>query len=85
MLVSLAWLGPSILAAIDALAQQRIWGQPLNRHRVGPARGPVTAFFNGRVFTGNLRQIPLLAHSQIELEVGRPLAAPDTIAFPRGL
>ena len=30
MLVSLAWLGPSILAAIDALAQQRIWGQPLN-------------------------------------------------------
>jgi two-component system, LytTR family, sensor kinase len=30
MLVSLAWLGPAILAAIDALAQQRIWGNPLN-------------------------------------------------------
>ncbi len=30
MLVSLAWLGPAILAAIDALAQQRIWGRPVN-------------------------------------------------------
>ena len=30
MLVSLAWLGPAILAAVDALAQQRIWGDPLS-------------------------------------------------------
>ena len=28
MLVSLAWIGPAVLAAIDALAQQRIWGEP---------------------------------------------------------
>lgn len=62
-----------------------VWGQQLNRSRVGPDRGRVTAFFNGRVFTGDLRRIPLLAHSQIELEVGRPLVAPDKIAFPRGL
>jgi hypothetical protein len=62
-----------------------IWGQPLNRSRIGPVRGPVTAIFNGRVFTRDPRQIPLLAHSQIELEVGRPLVEPDEIAFPRGL
>lgn len=62
-----------------------VWGQQLTRSRVGPARGRVTAFVDGRIFTGDLRRIPLLAHSQIELEVGRPLVAPDKIAFPRGL
>jgi hypothetical protein len=62
-----------------------IWGQPLNRHEVGPARGPVTALFDGRLFTGDPRQIPLLAHSQIQLDVGRPLIAPEHISFPPGL
>jgi hypothetical protein len=47
--------------------------------------GHVTALFNGQVFTGNPRKIPLLAHSQIQLEVGRPLVAPEQIAFPPGL
>jgi hypothetical protein len=59
-----------------------IWGQPLSRQRVGPARGPVTSFFDGRVFAGNPRQIPLLAHAQIQLEVDKPLVAPEHIAFP---
>jgi len=45
----------------------------------------VTALFNGRVFTGNPRQIPLLAHAQVQLEVGRPLIAPEQITFPKGL
>jgi hypothetical protein len=62
-----------------------IWGQPLSRRRVGPARGAVAAFFNGRVFTGNPRTIPLLAHAQIQLDVGRPLISPERITFPRGL
>jgi hypothetical protein len=62
-----------------------IWGQPLNRHRVGPARGVVTAFFNGHLFTGNPRAVPLLAHAQIQLDVGRPLTAPEHITFPQGL
>jgi hypothetical protein len=62
-----------------------VWGQPLNRRRVGPARGMVTAFFNGRVFTGNPREIPLLAHAQIQLDVGRPLSGPERITFPQGL
>jgi hypothetical protein len=62
-----------------------VWGQALGRGRVGPARGTVTAFFDGRVFTGNPREIPLLAHAQIQLDVGRPLIAPERITFPQGL
>lgn len=62
-----------------------VWGQPLSRRQVGPARGEVTAFYNGRVFAGNPRRIPLLAHAQIQLDVGRPLIAPERITFPRGL
>jgi hypothetical protein len=62
-----------------------IWGQPLDREHVGPAHGPVTALVDGRVFTGNPRRIPLLAHAQIQLEVGTPLVAPEQIAFPSGL
>jgi hypothetical protein len=62
-----------------------IWGQPLDRGQVGPAHGAVTALFNGRVFTGNPRRIPLRAHAQIQLEVGGPLIAPERITFPQGL
>jgi hypothetical protein len=62
-----------------------IWGQPLSRVRVGPARGPVTALVDGRRFNGDPRQIPLLRHAQIQLEVGKPLVAPELIAFPSGL
>jgi hypothetical protein len=62
-----------------------IWGQPLSRQRVGPARGHVTALLDGRAFTGNPRRIPLLPHAQIQLEVGNPLLAPEHIAFPTGL
>jgi hypothetical protein len=62
-----------------------IWGQPLGHAQVGSAHGAVTALFNGRVFTGNPRQIPLVAHAQIQLEVGRPLIAPEKITFPKGL
>jgi hypothetical protein len=62
-----------------------IWGQRLNRNQVGPAHGRVTALFNGRAFTGNPREIPLLAHAMIQLEVGRPLLAPEKITFPDGL
>jgi hypothetical protein len=59
-----------------------IWGQPLGRGRVGPARGKVTAIVNRRVWTDDPRRIPLKAHAQIQLEVGTPLVAPQTIRFP---
>jgi hypothetical protein len=62
-----------------------VWGQQLGRDRVGPAQGRVTAFLNGKIFSGDPRRIPLLAHNQIELEVGRPIVAPERITFPSGL
>ena len=62
-----------------------IWHQPLGPDRVGPAHGHVTAFFNGHVWVGNLRDIPLQRHAQIQLNVGKPLIAPETITFPNGL
>jgi hypothetical protein len=45
----------------------------------------VVAIYNGKVFQGNPRFIPLTAHAQIQLEVGTPLVAPETITFPNGL
>jgi len=62
-----------------------VWGQRLAPTEVGPARGTVTALYNGQVFRGNPRDIPLTRHAQIQLEVGRPLVAPVAISFPAGL
>ena len=58
-----------------------VWGQPLSSSRVGPARGRVVAFYNGKVWTGDPRRIPLLKHAQIQLDVGKPLVAPESISF----
>jgi hypothetical protein len=61
------------------------WRQPLSSGQAGPDKGHVTALYNGRVWTGNPRDIPLTKHAQIQLEVGRPLVAPEQIPFPNGL
>jgi hypothetical protein len=61
------------------------WGQPLSQHQVGPAQSTVTAIYNGQHYPGNPRNIPLNAHAQIQLEVGKPLVAPQHITFPKGL
>ena len=54
----------------------------MNATQVGPAHGAVTAIVNGSVWTGDPRQIPLKRHAQIQLEVGKPLIAPQEIVFP---
>jgi hypothetical protein len=61
------------------------WGQPLGPGQAGPAKGHVTAIYNGQVYQGNPRSIPLTAHAQIQLEVGGPLVAPVSITWPSGL
>lgn len=61
------------------------WGRRLGRAEVGPATGRVTAFYDGRLFRGNPRDIPLTKHAQIQLDVGRPLVAPVEISVPSGL
>jgi hypothetical protein len=61
------------------------WGQPLGPHQAGPASGPVVALYNGRRYVGSPRDIPLNAHANIQLDIGKPLMAPQAITFPGGL
>jgi len=61
------------------------WGQPLGTGQVGPDKGHVTAIYNGHLYEGNPRDIPLTKHAQIQLEVGSPLVAPEHITWPSGL
>src|SRR5215469_6509150 len=61
------------------------WGQPLGPSQVGPAKGHVTAIYNGHLYQGNPRDIPLTKHAQIQLEVGTTLVAPEQITWPSGL
>jgi hypothetical protein len=61
------------------------WGQPLGPHQVGPATGQVTAIYNRKLYQGNPRDISLNTHAQIQLEVSKPLIAPETITWPSSL
>jgi hypothetical protein len=62
-----------------------VWNQPLGPDRVGPAHGHVTVFVDSRLYVGNPRAIPLLPQAQIQLDVGTPIIAPQSIKFPPGL
>ena len=62
-----------------------VWGQKLSPNQVGQVNGPVRALYNGQVFRGNPRDVPLTKHAQIQLDIGRPLVAPVAINFPPGL
>jgi hypothetical protein len=62
-----------------------VWKQPLSATRVGPAEGTVTALVDGKVWHGSPRSIPLNAHGQIQLDVGRPLVEPVRISNWYGL
>jgi hypothetical protein len=62
-----------------------VWGQPLGPDQLGPESGHVVAIYNGQVYQGNPRDIPLTAQAQIQLQVGTPLVEPQQITFPSGL
>lgn len=51
-----------------------VWGQPLSRHQVGPAKGDVTVLVDGVRFLGDPRLVPITAHSVIQLNVGKDVA-----------
>jgi len=55
------------------------WGQSLGPDQAGPAKGKVTVLVNGKVFKGNPRNAPLGSHENLQLDVGTPLIAPETI------
>ena len=48
------------------------WRQPLSGTQVAGASGPVTAFVNGKRWTGSVASVPLLRHAVIQLDVGSP-------------
>jgi hypothetical protein len=58
-----------------------IWHQPLGPNEVGPVKGKVTAFYNGQVYKDDPRDIPLGSHTQVQLDVGKPLIAPEKVSF----
>jgi hypothetical protein len=58
-----------------------IWQQPLGPEQVGPARGTVVAFVNGRRFIGDPRDIPLLPHGVVQLDVGSPAVPFEPVDF----
>jgi hypothetical protein len=62
-----------------------VWGQPLSTTQVGPTKGHVTAMVNGDAWVGDPRSIPLDAHNQIQLVVGKPLVGPQKITNWNGL
>lgn len=59
-----------------------IWGEPLSSTGIAGFNGPVTAYVNGESYTGDLRDIPLMSHQQIVLEVGTPIVPPPNYKFP---
>ena len=54
-----------------------IWGQPLSSSQVGPAKGTVTAFVDGKRFNGDPRTIKLAEHANIQLDVGKVVPFKD--------
>ena len=49
-----------------------IWHQPLRHDQVGTLHGAITAFVNGQPWTKNPRDIPIVPHADIQLDIGQP-------------
>lgn len=61
------------------------WRQPLSSSQVGPAKGTVTAYLNGKRWTKDPKAIPLDAHYVIQLDVGTPVAFQQVVFGNQGL
>lgn len=48
-----------------------LWGQPLDRHEAGPAKGDVTAWVDGKRYDGDPRTVALGDHTRVQLNVGQ--------------
>jgi hypothetical protein len=57
------------------------WHQPLSATQVASDKGKVTAFLNGKPWTKNVRDIPLAAHYQVQLDVGTPAVPFQKVSF----
>jgi hypothetical protein len=61
------------------------WGQQLGPDQIGPNKGKITAWVNGKPYTGNPRDIPLTAHNVIQLDLGTPVVPFSNYTFAQGL
>ncbi len=68
-----------VAADLHARRVLRRVGTAAGPDQAGPAHGKVTVLVNGQVFKGNPRDVPLGSHENLQLEVGTPLVAPETI------
>ncbi|HEX4703537.1 MAG TPA: hypothetical protein VH352_15525 [Pseudonocardiaceae bacterium] len=60
-----------------------LWHQNLSPTQLGPNTGKITAFMNGKPYTGNPRDIPLTAHNVIQLDLGTVVPFAN-FSFPSG-
>jgi hypothetical protein len=60
-----------------------VWHQPLTANRVASLHGAITAFVNGKPWHKSPRDIPLLPHEDIQLEIGEPIPPLVTINWAR--
>ena len=60
-----------------------VWHQPLSSDRVASLHGAVTSFVNGRPWKKSPRDIPLLPHEDIQLEIGQPAPPLMTIDWSK--
>ena len=56
-----------------------IWHVALSSTQIGTFAGPVTAYVNGQLWSGDPSQIPLDQHTDIALSLGTPVANPPLI------
>ncbi len=57
------------------------WNQPLSGTQVAGEKGKVSAFVNDKPWTKSPRDIPLVPHESIQLDVGKPTVAPHEASF----
>jgi len=62
-----------------------VWRQPLSAGQVGPAKGKVTAWVDGKKVDGDPAKIKIEYHTTIQLNVGTDTPAPEDYHFPEGV
>ncbi len=59
-----------------------VWGEPLSAWEVGAVEGPVTAYLDGELVSGDPFDVPLWDKMVIQLNVGADSPPPQPYTFP---
>ncbi|MBF9073647.1 hypothetical protein [Streptacidiphilus fuscans] len=60
-----------------------VWGQPLSRGQIGPDKGTMTVFVDGKVYTGDPRAIQFKNLEKIQIDIGSVTPYKD-FTWPQG-